>query len=186
LNIHPESPTKAPIMTRSHVRPSDADRDAARLLALLRAHPGGRTLRELTAAYNDTRDDLPRISDAEARACLNRMPDAVFVTYGAATRAPGTETWFARREPTTVPIDTGALPPRDHPVYFARLIHKDDLDGGRVVYRQDPGASCYRVIAPHATADEARCIVVALNDMVKDRLGGGRRAEARQKKEGEA
>lgn len=66
------------------------------------------------------------------------MPDAVFVTYEAATRAPGTETWFARQGPTTVPIDTGAFPPRDHPVYFTRMIHKDDLDGGRTVYCQDP------------------------------------------------
>jgi hypothetical protein len=154
---------------------TNAEQGAARLrfLALLQACPDGMTLQELVSAYDETRAALPPISHPVARSILIRMSDVVFATHRetwTAAQPLGSEIWLARQTPATVPIDTGAFPPRDHPVYFARPIHPDDLDGGRVVYRQDPGASCYQVIAPCVTADEARYIVVALNDAAEARL----------------
>jgi hypothetical protein len=69
----------------------------------------------------------------------------------------------------TVPIDTGAHPPRDYPIYTTRQNPPGSLIGGHHVYRQDPGENVYHVLAQGLDEDEARACVLALNEMAETR-----------------
>lgn len=64
-----------------------------------------------------------------------------------------------------VPIDTGAHPPRDYPVYTTRHCPSRVPIGGHYIYRQDPDENCYHVLAQGLDEDEARVCVLALNEM---------------------